>query len=262
MPIWRRWPRRSSTIGPSATTRRALPGRGRRVPGGAGGFRRAIGGQRVKHPARRPRPAAHDLAEGDRRIHFGHGVFEPHPCQHLLGAQELLHGEGAAFAVEQPALERRHLLCPRREGFRRPVRDVGWRHGAGGGLSRCRCTRRCRRRWVRRCCRRLGEDVPLPACFDEQVGHDGSGDRLLSAFRLVFLAVYGHPGEEGRNDHRGELFGVPGDEGQRRSGGDLLGGEVLLDAITGARLIEELAQRYHLRRDCRGGGHGETFLKA
>ena len=35
MPIWRRWPRRSSTIGPSATTRRALPGRGRRVPGSA-----------------------------------------------------------------------------------------------------------------------------------------------------------------------------------------------------------------------------------
>ena len=66
--------------------------------------------------------------------------------------------------------------------------------------------------------------------------------------------------EERCNDHRRELLGVPGDEGQRRSGGDLLGGEVLLDAVTGARLIEELAQRYHLRRDCRGGGHGDTFL--
>ena len=152
---------------------------------GTGGFRRTVGGQRVKHPAGCPRPAAHDLAEGDRRVHFGHGVLEPHPRQHLLGAQELLHGKGAAFAVEQPALKRRHLLGPRRKGFRRPVRDVGWRRGAGGGLSRCWCTRRCRRWWVRRCCRRLGEDVPLPACFDEQVGHDGSGDRLLSSFRLV-----------------------------------------------------------------------------
>ena len=157
--------------------------------------------------------------------------IQPHPCQHLLGAKELLDWEGAALPVEQLLLIRRHLLRPRGEGLGRAVGDVCRRRRCCrrvAGCCRCRCVRRWR--WLRGR-RRLREDVPLAASFHKQVNHDGRRHGLVARLRLVVLAVDGHSGEEGSHNHRREVLGVLGDQGERRGGGDLLGGEVSPDAV-------------------------------